>query len=63
MSSTRERSRARRLLSIFLFVLCLLRADVTVAGQAPEATIIGQVTDESGAVLPGVTVTATSPVL
>src|SRR5437773_210099 len=33
------------------------------AGQGQEATIIGQVTDESGAVLPGVTVTATSPAL
>ena len=33
------------------------------AGQGSSATIIGQVTDESGAVLPGVTVTATSPAL
>ena len=33
------------------------------AGQGGEASIIGQVTDQSGAVLPGVTVTATSPAL
>src|SRR5262245_16383943 len=34
------------------------------AGQAgTAATIIGQVTDESGAILPGVTVSATSPAL
>ena len=31
--------------------------------QGATASIIGQVTDESGAVLPGVTVTATSPAL
>ncbi len=33
------------------------------AGQAGTATVTGQVTDESRAVLPGVTVTATSPAL
>ncbi|HWW82084.1 MAG TPA: carboxypeptidase-like regulatory domain-containing protein, partial [Vicinamibacterales bacterium] len=33
------------------------------AGQVLEAGIIGQVTDNSGGVLPGVTVTATSPAL
>ena len=33
------------------------------AGQTAGASIIGQVTDQSGAVLPGVTVTATSPAL
>ncbi len=33
------------------------------AGQGGDASIIGQVTDQSGAVLPGVTVTATSPAL
>ena len=32
-------------------------------GQSASATIIGQVTDESGGVLPGVTVTARSPSL
>ena len=38
-------------------------AGLALAGQAQEASIIGQVTDESGAVLPGVTVMATSPAL
>ena len=33
------------------------------AGQGTGASIIGQVTDESGAVLPGVTVSVTSPAL
>ena len=33
------------------------------AGQGAGASIIGQVTDQSGGVLPGVTVTATSPAL
>ena len=33
------------------------------SGQGGDASIIGQVTDQSGAVLPGVTVTATSPAL
>ena len=42
-----------------------LFAFVAFAGtaRAQEASIIGQVTDASGAVLPGVTVTATSPAL
>ena len=42
-------------------VLLLFIAGSASAQQA--AGIIGQVTDESGAVLPGVTVTATSPAL
>ena len=33
------------------------------AAAQSTASIIGQVTDQSGAVLPGVTVTATSPAL
>ncbi len=36
---------------------------LSTAGQSGSATIIGQVTDESGAAIPGVTVTATSPSL
>ena len=40
-----------------------LAAGVAAAGQATGASIIGQARDESGAVLPGVTVTATSPAL
>ena len=64
MSSTSERSPRRCALRILVLTCCLVPlADLAVAGQAQEASIIGQVTDESGAVLPGVTVTATSPAL
>ena len=54
----------RRSLPI-LFVVCglVFPAGAALAGQTQEASIIGQVTDESGAILPGVTVTATSPAL
>ena len=44
--------------SLFLFPF-----QFAAAGQGTGASIIGQVTDQSGAVLPGVTVTATSPAL
>lgn len=44
-------------------ILLLVTAVSAAAGQATTANIIGQVKDESGSVLPGVTVTATSPVL
>jgi len=47
------------LVSLFLFPF----ASSAAAGQGTVASIIGQVTDQSGAVLPGVTVTATSPAL
>src|SRR5688572_16753144 len=47
------------LASLFLFPV----SSSTAAGQGSGASIIGQVTDQSGAVLPGVTVTATSPAL
>src|SRR5881396_2354994 len=61
MGATFKSLRGRQLLLGVLFVLaaCL----VPVAAQAQEASIIGQVTDDTGAVLPGVTVTATSPAL
>jgi len=58
------RSRMRRIVPAAVLVFSLTSpADPTLAGQTSEASIIGQVTDESGAVLPGVTVTATSPAL
>lgn len=55
-------------LEMFVVVASLLfslglAAGVATAGQATGASIIGQARDESGAVLPGVTVTATSPAL
>ena len=64
MSSTIERSGRRRTLLTLGLTLCLLPpTGLALAGQAQEASIIGQVTDESGAILPGVTVIATSPAL
>ncbi len=45
------------IVSLFPFV------HLATAGQATAASIVGQVTDESGAILPGVTVTVTSPAL
>ena len=49
--------------AIFAIVSVAAAVNVAIAGQVQEASIIGQVADESGAVLPGVTVTATSPAL
>ena len=61
MDTTFRTLRGRHLLRRVLFVLigCLAPAVL----HAQEASIIGQVTDDTGAVLPGVTVTATSPAL
>jgi hypothetical protein len=53
-------SRGRHLRN-FLGAIFLCLAPL--AASAQEASIIGQVTDDTGAVLPGVTVTATSPSL
>ena len=60
MTSTRE-SFPRRSVVTTLFLLLALLPVPSLAQQ--EAGILGQVTDDSGAVLPGVTVTATSPAL
>src|SRR5262245_43582827 len=47
----------------FAFLISFL-TEPSIAGQgAAPASIIGRVTDGTGAVLPGVTVTATSPAL
>ena len=49
---------------LFAVIISLVAfASSATAGQGPAASLIGQVTDPSGAVLPGVTVTATSPAL
>lgn len=51
-------------LGVVLVVILFACADRAMAGQAQTtASIVGRVTDESGAILPGVTVTATSPAL
>lgn len=60
MNSTRETSPRRSVLPALILMLALL----PVPSQAQqEAAILGQVTDDTGGVLPGVTVTATSPAL
>jgi len=61
-SLLRMATRASIMLAL-LVVLLLCTARLASAGQGQDASIIGQVTDESGAVLPGVTVTASSPAL
>src|SRR5262245_1272857 len=48
---------------LIILVSLFASAGSQAAGQGTVASIIGQVTDQSGAVLPGVTVTATSPAL
>src|SRR5262245_34838458 len=53
--------RLRRRFVFGAFLGCALA--VSSHAWAQDATIFGQVTDESGAVLPGVTVTVTSPAL
>jgi hypothetical protein len=53
-----QHSRRAKTLAVFAF-LCLLLP----AGAAAQSTIAGLVTDTTGAVLPGVTVEAASPVL
>jgi outer membrane receptor for ferrienterochelin and colicin len=46
---------------VLLAVACLTLVAAVAAAQVPTGTISGSVSDSSGAVLPGVTVTATSP--
>ena len=53
-------------LKLFIGSVCvvgLLAMAAPAAGQATQAAIIGVVADSSGAILPGVTVTATGPAL
>ena len=59
MNSTRETSSRRRILTLFLVLILL----PVFSWAQQEAAILGQVTDDTGGVLPGVTVTATSPAL
>src|ERR1700681_2021441 len=55
---------AARLCSRLALVLTLVSlGNLVFAGQSEQASIVGQLRDESGAILPGVTVTATSPAL
>src|SRR6188474_3944865 len=57
-------SGSRRCGLVVTIVGLILSSSLTgVAAAQSTGSIIGQVTDQSGAVLPGVTVTATSPAL
>src|SRR4029453_10783094 len=56
-------SRGLYLLSLILLCIAMPVPASALGAQAENASIIGVVTDESGAILPGVTVTATSPSL
>ena len=46
---------------VFLALVCLTLSAAMASSQVPTGTISGRVTDTSGGVLPGVTVTASSP--
>jgi hypothetical protein len=60
----RRRARNPRFLRLSsLFGWLLILSSDPVAGQQTQASIIGQARDEAGSVVPGVTVTATSPSL
>jgi len=48
-------------LKVFLALVCLTLSAVLASAQVPTGTISGRVTDSSGGVLPGVTVSASSP--
>ena len=58
-ASDRMTSRLRQLLAACLIVLAPLSLARTASAQAVTGTILGTVTDNTGAVLPGVTVTVT----
>ena len=53
-------SQHRHLARFILYGVLALAAAAPVAAQQTESRIVGRVTDASGAVLPGVTVTITS---
>src|SRR5712692_4458144 len=51
------------LVPLFVIVGAISLEGLATAGQQNTASIVGQVKDESGAILPGVTVTTKSPAL
>ena len=61
MRRVRRALGARAVQSVLILILMLTSASG--AAAQTDGGIIGQVKDESGAVLPGVTVTATGPAL
>jgi len=54
---------SHRYFALTLTLVAVLALPNTLAGQTATSTILGQVTDESGAALPGVTITLRSPSL
>ena len=52
-----------RLRTIALALVALFATTALAGAQQPTGEIFGKVTDQSGAVMPGVTVTLTSPIL
>ena len=62
-SDGKRRLRSRIWASVAAALCSLVLASTVASGQTTEASIVGQLKDESGAVLPGVTVTATSEAL
>jgi hypothetical protein len=63
MLISKGQRRAKFRTSAVLVVLALFLLPGPAFGQATIASIVGVVSDSSGAVLPGVTVIATSPAL
>ena len=60
---TRHSSSLRPLLILLLVTAFLVGVTSLAAAQSESASIVGIVVDESGGILPGVTVTASSPSL
>lgn len=58
-----RRSRCRRHVIAAITLLTVSLVGTPAAGQGTSASIVGRVTDESGGILPGVTVVATSSAL
>ena len=55
--------RAAHRWGIILLTITVLAVGTTVSGQVVQGSVIGAITDDTGGVLPGVTITATSPAL
>src|SRR5688500_20273774 len=53
--------RGKLFVTTWLVVACLVLAAGAARAQVPTGTIAGRVTDQNGLVVPGATVTATSP--
>src|SRR5438552_17942884 len=54
-------SERKNLVLLFLLIISMLALPALVAGQAQQGTVTGRAQDASGALIPGVEVTITSP--